>query len=194
MRLMPNLPGRRWIVGSALVGLAWSWALGPTALHAEGGESLSTAPNFKVEGLDGKTYQLSDFLAKGPVFLDFWTTWCKPCMLELPELEKLQKKYADRGFTLLTVASDDRKTAAKVKPLVKQRGFEFPVLLDSKRDVGNQYNVRQYPTSYLIEPDGKIASVHVGYKPGDENAIEKELLELLPESAPAMKSEGGGEN
>jgi peroxiredoxin len=190
MRLMSNVRAR-WMVGSALLGIALSGVI--SHAHAEENESISTAPNFTGEDLGGKSYQLSDYLAKGPVFLDFWTTWCKPCLLELPELAKVQEKYKDR-FTLLTVASDDGKTASKVKPLAMQRNFQFPILLDSKRTIGNQYNVRQYPTSFLIAPNGKIVSVHIGYKPGDEKAIEEEILKVLSESAPAEESGEGGEH
>lgn len=148
---------------------------------AEGDESASIAPDFTAEALDGSTVTLSELLKEGPVYLDFWTTWCKPCQMALPKLDELQKKYADAGFTLLTIASDDQKTISKVKPHVKSRGWEFPVILDSKREIGNKYNVRNYPTSYLIGQDGKIVKVHVGYRPGDEKSLEEEIVSLLPE-------------
>ncbi len=140
---------------------------------------LSSAPEFTVEGLDGKKYVLRDLLAKGPVLLDFWTTWCKPCLNELPELDKLYQKYQERGFTLLTIASDDAKTLSKVKPMVKSRGFTFPVGTDPERKIGNAYSVRNYPTSYLIGRDGKILSVAQGYRPGDEKKLEEEIVAAL---------------
>lgn len=158
-----------------------------TPVHAAS-SGLSSAPEFTVEGLDGKKYVLKDLLAKGPVLLDFWTTWCKPCMNELPELDKLYQKYQDRGFTLLTIASDDAKTASKIKPLVKSRGFTFPVGTDPERKIGNAYSVRNYPTSYLIGRDGKILSVAQGYRPGDEKKLEEEIVAALgpaPVAAPA---------
>jgi peroxiredoxin len=175
----------RWTVAGAaalalLVSANGAARADETAPGDKSGAAVSVAPDFTAEDLNGQKYQLSKLLEKGPVFLDFWTTWCKPCMVELPELEKLHEKYKDRGFTLLTVASDDQKTLAKVKPLVKQRGWAFPVLVDSKREIGNPYNVRQYPTSYLIGQDRKIVSVHLGYRPGDEAKIEEEILRLLP--------------
>jgi thiol-disulfide isomerase/thioredoxin len=150
---------------------------------AEGEEGASTAPDFTAETLDGTTVTLSELLKKGPVYLDFWTTWCKPCQIALPKLGELHQKYADAGFTLITIASDDQKTVSNVKPHVKSRGWKFPVVIDSKREIGNKYNVRNYPTSFLISPDGKIAKATMGYRPGDEKVIEEEILALLPEGS-----------
>jgi cytochrome c biogenesis protein CcmG/thiol:disulfide interchange protein DsbE len=150
----------------------------------------SSAPVFQAKGLDGKTYDLQKLLERGPVFLDFWTTWCKPCQAELPKLQELYEKYGKRGFTLVTVASDDQRTVSKVKPMVKSRRWSFPILLDPKREIGNPYQVRSYPTSYLIAPGGKIASVSRGYRPGDEKEIEAKILALLPEpSEPAAPAD-----
>lgn len=147
--------------------------------RAEESAGASMAPTFAVEGIDGQTYDLAALLQRGPVYLDFWTTWCGPCQMALPKLDELHKKYAEAGFTLLTVASDDQKTVSKVKPHVKSKGWEFPVIIDAKRELGNKYNVRAFPTSFLIGQDGKILSTHQGYRPGDEKELEKELIALL---------------
>ena len=169
-----------------LLGLALGSALALGVVFAspalaEGEEGASMAPDFTAKGLDGTAYTLSELLEQGPVYLDFWTTWCKPCQMALPKLDELHAKYAEAGFTLLTIASDDQKTISKVKPHVKSRGWDFPVILDSKREIGNKYNVRNYPTSYLIGQDGRIVKVHVGYRPGDEKSLEEEIVQLLPE-------------
>lgn len=193
---MSSAPNRSvWIAAAIALALA-VLAVSPSADVARAEETpahaassgLSSAPEFTVEGLDGKKYVLKDLLAKGPVLLDFWTTWCKPCMNELPELDKLYQKYQERGFTLITIASDDAKTSSKIKPLVKSRSFTFPVGTDPERKIGNAYSVRNYPTSYLIGRDGKILSVAQGYRPGDEKKLEEEIVAALgpaPGAAPA---------
>ena len=140
----------------------------------------SSAPDFTAKGVDGKSYQLQDFLKKGPVLLDFWTTWCKPCMQELPQLQKIWESQREKGFTLLTIASDDQKSSVKIKPTILSKGFKFPVLVDPDRKVGNLYNVRNYPTTVLIAPDGHIALVAQGYQPGSEKDLEKRIVALLP--------------
>jgi len=151
--------------------------------------ALSSAPDFTARGVDGKTYQLSELLQKGPVLLDFWTTYCKPCMLELPQLQKLWKQYRDQGFTLVGVVSDDRRTAAAIKPTIKSKGLEFLNLTDADHKIGSAYNVRNYPTSVLIAPDGKISSYVQGYKRGDEKEVEKRIRDLIAQKATEAVSE-----
>ncbi len=159
-----------------------------TGAPAEQKTLLSTAPDFTVTGVDGKTYQLSQLLKKGPVLLDFWTTWCKPCMLELPKLQAVWERHRDQGFTLLGVPSDDQKTAAKVKPMIQSKGFAFPNVPDPTRKIGNLYNVRNFPTTVLIAPDGKIVKITQGYNAGDEKDWETRIVALLGDTA-APKAE-----
>ncbi len=170
------------------------------AASDESTRSLSTAPDFTGKGVDGKTYALRDLLAQGPVLVDFWTTWCKPCMMEIPQLQKIYDEFKGRGFTLLGVVSDDQKSAAKIKPTIASKGFKFPNVGDADRRICNLYNVRNYPTSVLIAPDGKIMSYTLGYRPGDEKELREKIAALLdgasgaaPAAAPAEKSEAGEE-
>lgn len=158
----------------------------------DGDRVVSKAPDFTLQGIDGTTYKLSSLLEKGPVLLDFWTTWCKPCMQELPQLQKIYERHRERGFTLLGIPSDDQRTAAKIKPTIKAKGFEFPNAPDTDRRVGNLFSVRNYPTTVLISPQGEIVVVAQGYRPGDEKELEARILALLPE-APAEQDEASDE-
>ncbi len=159
----------------------------PPAESKGADESYSTAPDFTAQGVDDKTYTLKDLLAKGPVLLDFWTTWCKPCMMEIPHLQKIWEAHREQGFTLLGVASDDPRSASKIKPMVQSKGFKFPNVFDPDRGVNNLFNVRNYPTSILIAPDGRIVVLALGYHPGDEKEMEARIVSLLP---PAKGSAG----
>ena len=169
-----------------LVGAAFALALtglalvGTLARAGEDAKSLTTAPDFKGTDLDGKSYQLKELLTKGPVLLNFWATWCKPCMLELPEVQKVWDKYKDQGFSFITVTYDDAKSVGQVKPKAKSMGFRFPVITDPEHKIASPYSVRNCPTSYLISQDGKIVSVSQGYRPGDEKKLEEEIQKLLP--------------
>ena len=147
------------------------------------GSGISAAPDFTATGVDGKTYRLSELLKNGPVLLDFWTTYCGPCMLELPKLQKMWEQYKDRGFTLVGVVCDDQKNAAKIKPTILSKNFKFLNLVDSDHKIGSLYSVRQFPVSVLVAPDGKIATKVEGYKPGGEKEFEKRILPLLPNTA-----------
>jgi peroxiredoxin len=154
---------------------------GPAAADAPAGKpaAVSSAPDFGGRGVDGREYQLRHLLQRGPVLLDFWTTWCKPCMNELPNLQKIYQKYAARGFTLLGIPSDDAKTASKIKPTLHAKGLTFPNVPDTDRRINNLYNVRNYPTTVLIAPDGSVQMVAMGYKLGDEVELEKKIVALL---------------
>lgn len=137
------------------------------------------APDFTAKNLKGKSVKLSDLLKEGPVLLDFWTTYCKPCKLELPELDRLHRTYREKGFNVVAIAQDDTKTVKKVKPYVKQRKYEMIVLLDSNKEVGNRYSVRAHPTSFLIDTDGSIVHFAQGYNKGDEKELEALVRGLL---------------
>lgn len=138
-----------------------------------------TAPNFKLESLDGNNFELTQALGKGPVLLSFWASWCKPCMEEMNELNKIYEELKEKGFTLLAISTDNEKTIAKVKPLVKSKGYNFTVLLDKNSDVARKYYAQQIPYSVLIDKDGKIVSSHMGYMKGDEKKLREKILSLL---------------
>jgi peroxiredoxin len=155
------------------------------ALGAGGAGAVERkAPDFKLRSTEGETIQLQEVLKRGPVYLSFWTTWCKPCQKELPELDKIYQRYRDQGFTLLAISEDDQRTVSRVRPIIRSRKYTFPVLLDTDRRVGNLYGVRNYPTGILIAPDGTIRKVTIGYRKGDEKALEEAIRELLAASAP----------
>ena len=141
---------------------------------------LSSAPEFSGPAVvGGKSCKLSDLLKHGPVLLDFWATWCVPCLEELPHLQKIWLKYQDRGFNLVGVACDDPKTAAKIKPLIQSKGLKFINIADVDHKIRNMYNIRNFPTSILIGTDGRIVSISQGYRPGDEAHIDKAIAGLL---------------
>ncbi len=137
------------------------------------------APDFTVKDLKGKTIHLAELLAKGPVYLNFWTTWCSPCKREMPELDRIHKTYRAQGFAVVAIAQDDTRTVGKVKPYIDSSKFEFLAATDPSKSAGNAYNVRAYPTSFLIKQDGTVAYFAQGYLPGDEKKIESLVRELL---------------
>ena len=151
----------------------------PVAVWGADQESLTKAPVFSAKDLSGKTVKLSDLLNKGPVLINFWMSCCKPCKNQLPELDKLHRAYRDRGFQVVAISEDGPKTVLGVKALVSQKKWEMLVLVDTNKGVGNLYNVRKYPTSYLIAQDGTIAHFALGYMPGDEKQLEERVVSLL---------------
>jgi len=151
-----------------------------------GGEDAK-APDFTLPNLEGKDVTLSDLLTRGPVILDFWATWCKPCIQGFPGLEALMTRYKDRGLTVVAVSVDGPKSRSRVAPFVCSKKYSFEVLYDTQGRVAKKYNAMTIPRTVLISPEGRIAYATVGYRPSNDEQIEKSLVPLLPRTA----TEGG---
>ena len=137
------------------------------------------APDFTLRDIDGKEVQLQSFKGK-VVMVNFWATWCGPCKLEMPHLDKMDREFEDKGFEVISISTDDARAASKVKPLIKRGGYGFTVLLDKDTAVVAQYNpAKTLPYNALIDRDGKIHKVYQGYNPGDEVEMRKDVEELL---------------
>ena len=140
----------------------------------------ATATDFTARDIDGKTVRLSTYLGKQAILLNFWQTWCEPCVAEFPHLRKMYEANKDKGFVLLGVAMDGPETVANVPAFAKRNQLNFPVLLDEDSHVAAVYNPKKSaPLSVLIDKTGKIAVIREGYNPGDEEYLEREVLKML---------------
>jgi thiol-disulfide isomerase/thioredoxin len=139
-------------------------------------KSGSPAPDFELSALDGGVHKLSDHLGK-PVFINFWATWCKPCILEMPNLQKYYEQYGDQ-FEILAINAGESEW--DVSQFVKDMGLSFPVILDQQSKIAVLYKVQGFPTTYIISSDGIIQGVHIGM------LSEKKIGEYL-ESVGVMK-------
>ena len=137
------------------------------------------APDFTLRNLKGKQVSLSSLKGK-VVLINFWATWCQPCLAEMPHIDKYYKELKSKGFEVLSISTDDARNASKVKPLVKSRGFTFPVLLDKQTKVVKLYNPNKtLPYNVLIDRNGKIAWTKASYSAGEEVHIKKKIIEVL---------------
>jgi len=138
----------------------------------------SPAPDFTLKSAAGQNLRLGE--QKGRVVMvNFWATWCGPCRIELPQLSRLQQKYGDAGFTMLGVNVDD--DFSKATAVAQQLDVRFPVLYDDGKQVVKRYGVSAMPSSVLIDRDGRVRAVHLGYRAGDEAAYEDTIRALLKE-------------
>jgi peroxiredoxin len=136
------------------------------------------APDFTLRQIDGPNLRLGEQRGR-VVMVNFWATWCGPCRIELPHLDKLHAKYRNSGFLLLGVNIDDDPNAAKA--LAAKMGLKFPVLFDSQKKVVAAYDLNAMPATVLIDRDGKVRHLHRGYKDGVEQLYEQQVRALLKE-------------
>jgi peroxiredoxin/YHS domain-containing protein len=118
------------------------------------------APDFSVRALDGRTRTLADY--RGQVlFLDFWATWCAPCVKEMPNIEKLWTERRASGLEVLGVSIDE--DAKKVPKFAKSRKVAYPLALDAgSPPAWERYGVRAIPAAFLIDRDGRIVRQWTG--------------------------------
>lgn len=142
------------------------------------------APAFSLKDMNGKTVDVAEKLRKDVVILNFFATWCAPCQAELPILQRFHEKYASQGLSVFVVSIDDPKSAAKVKPLIREHKFTFPVLLDTQSRAVSLYDPKKViPYSVVIDRSGNIVSQKFGFQPGDEAKLDQEIQKLLGTNA-----------
>jgi peroxiredoxin len=157
----------------ALVGVGIGASMSATAVAP-----ATVAPDFTLRTMDGQNLRLQEQRGR-VVLVNFWATWCGPCRQEMPHLNKLYDKYRASGFVLLCVNVDeDSKAAAGV---ASKLGVKFPVLYDPNKVVGKLYGLDKMPSTVLIDRDGKVKYLHLGYVNGYEETYEKQIRELLKE-------------
>ena len=134
------------------------------------------APAFELQTLTGSPFKLSDQVGK-VVVLDFWATWCGPCVAALPKINETTAKYKEKGVVFQAV--NQQEEASIVKEFLAAQKLDVPVILDIEGKVGTLFKVEGIPQTVIIDKTGKIQVVHVGAGPTIGEQLTKELDEIL---------------
>jgi thiol-disulfide isomerase/thioredoxin len=129
----------------------------------------SPAPDFTLDSLEGDSLQLTSFRGT-PVLINFWATWCAPCLLEMPNIQKYYEKYPGQFEVLAVNAGETEQT---VQRFVDDLGVNFKILLDPDVKIQELYHIKGYPTTYIVDKDGIIRFQHIG------SLSEKQIEEYL---------------
>jgi cytochrome c biogenesis protein CcmG, thiol:disulfide interchange protein DsbE len=173
---------------TAVVGVIAVLAVAALALlHWNGGEILlvglgSKAPNFRALTVDGvrHTKRLRDY--KGNVvLLNVWATWCQPCVVEMPAIERLYHDYGPQGLKVVAVSIDTGATDAEVRAFATQRGLTFDILRDSIQSIVGQYQTTGVPETFVIARDGVIRKKVIGASDWDSQGDRALIAQLLRE-------------
>jgi thiol-disulfide isomerase/thioredoxin len=165
----------------------------PPAARASGLLAVGAdAPDWKLKDSGGKELSLKSLRGK-VVLLDFWATWCGPCRMAMPAVQRLHDKYKDKPVAILGMNCWEKNKELDPGAWMKQNGFSYPVIVNSD-SAATDYKVRGIPTFYVIDPQGKILFAGSGMSPGVESAIEQMIAEQVAKLAGSAPGKAGPES
>ncbi len=135
------------------------------------------APGFKLQTLIGDSTDLDAHKGKY-VLLNFWATWCPPCLTEMPAMETVYQKYKEKGFTILAISSDEGGKS-DVQPFIDKLGVSFPILIDANKAVSKEYGAINLPLSFLLDREGRVIAGSEGARDWASEAAISVLDELI---------------
>ena len=134
------------------------------------------APDFTLQNLDGQSVSLSDFRGK-PVLINFWATWCRPCVYEMPYLQETYEEWSSKGLVMLAINMGE--SPFTVKQFLQAYNLTLPALIDIQGDAARKYNIISIPTSFFVDSDGIIREKIIGAFP-NKGTIEQHLDKIMP--------------
>ncbi|RMH60244.1 MAG: TlpA family protein disulfide reductase [Calditrichaeota bacterium] len=138
-----------------------------------------TIPDFRLQDLDRREQSFNNLKGERFTVIDFWATWCKPCLRAIPALNALQNDFAARGIRVIGINTDSPRNSAKVKPFVRINKIAYTVLRDPNGVVTGKLNVKAFPTLFIINARNEIVYTHIGFKSGDERLLREKLTSFL---------------
>lgn len=134
---------------------------------------IQNIPSVDINTLNGKSINTSTFNNDGkPMVINFWATWCKPCVRELSNIAEVYEDWVDEtGVKLIAVSIDDTRSMSRVAPFVNGKGWEYEVYIDKNSDFKRAMNVPNVPHTFLIDGNGKVVWQHTTYVDGDEEEL-----------------------
>ena len=114
------------------------------------------APN--IQGVSPTGVPAALYEIKGKLFLlNFWATWCGPCIAEMPALQSLHAKFQDRGFQVIGIAVDD--TEENVREAIQRFGITYPIIIDNRAQSKRQYQIKGFPESFILDGEQRVVVV-----------------------------------
>lgn len=142
----------------------------------QGVEVGNLAPDFQLQNLDGQTASLGNLRGK-PVLINFWATWCSRCRSEMPYIQGIYEEWSEEGLVVLAINLGE--SSSQVEEFMQNHNLSFTVLLDTKQDVAQRYNIIGIPTTFFIDKDGIIRDKIIGAFQ-NKTQIENRLSKILP--------------
>ena len=135
------------------------------------------APDFTLVDLHGKTWQLSSLRGK-VVFINFWATWCPPCLEEMPSMQELHENMTNAPFQMLAILSNDKPEFAQL--MVDKSGLTFPILIDPESETSTHYGLTGVPETFIVDPQGILREKFLGPRPWNSQGALDMIKKYLP--------------
>lgn len=168
---------KRWLIIFLLILISATSIWYVTKGYHSGPKEGSSAPDFSLKNSAGDLQGISQY-ANQVVLLNFWATWCAPCVSEMASLDRLYKKYKDKGFAVLAVSVDEEGWKA-IEEFLKKIPVTFPILLDSDFKTADLYGTYRVPESYLIDRKGQIIEKILGAQEWDSPEMTAKIDKLI---------------
>ena len=166
------------VVTPLLIFLALSFQSDPRAIESP--LVGRPAPDFTLQGMDGNVVRLSDLRGQ-PVVLNFWATWCQPCIKSIPLLNEMSDDFGNLGVNFIGVSVDGPRNQSKIKPIIQSMGIGYPIIRDMDSELMSELGVTAVPTLLVYDSEGELLFYHEGFRPGDEEILRKSIEEHLAE-------------
>ena len=168
------------------IGLFVCLVMAAVGVAADRGSHISLAeplpqPNWELPLIANGSGTLSDTDLRGRVtYLDFWASWCGPCRLSLPALNRLRETFSSEAFNVVAISVDYVEEDAL--DFLARYPVAYPIAIDTTGDSGRAFAVAGMPSGYLIDKKGMIREIHVGFRKGDEVILQERIAALIAES------------
>ncbi|KXO13000.1 Thioredoxin family protein [Moritella sp. JT01] len=146
-----------------------------TTIFAE--NKVSQAPTFVLPGIDNTQVNLEDYRGK-VVLVDFWASWCTPCIRSFPWMDEMVEKYGEKGFVVIAINMDQESILAT--KFLQRYPNKLTIAFDPQGVVAEQYEIMGLPNSFILNKKGEIVYKHIGFRLAELDKYEAEILSLLP--------------
>ena len=144
-----------------------------------GTTSWAQEPDFRLRDLENQWKEYSDLKGDELTVIDFWATWCQPCIRSIPLLNEMAQEFESRGVNFIGVSIDGPRNQSKIQPFLNSMGVEYPVIRDIDSELMSDLGVTAVPTLLMYDSNGDLIFYHEGFRPGDEDILRSHIEEHL---------------